>query len=503
MVLRRIPVCTAGSRASLGVTMTLIELIALEWRLLRRDGVFWITTLACVLILGYGLANGQISARRQWTNVTENAAAAGLQNVDAARKRAVELRRDGAPLPHGLGEREGDPRYALGFAAAVVQIVCRRPAALAALAAGQSDLYNDCRQISAWYPGGESDAYLENPLRLLLGRFDVAFVVLTLLPIGVLVIAYDLLSRERELGTLPLLVAQSVSLRRWLAIRYGVRALLFVGLTLLSVAAGLVLVLDRPDGRAAVELGLWFTVTAGYALFWFACAFAISARGRGSAENGMALAGLWLLFVVVLPAALNLALKQFYPAPSRMAYIDTVRETTVAVEKQKSELLGKYLIDHPDLVPAESSGNVDDFIQTRMAIAAETARVLEPIEAQFRAQIARQQAHVEHLRWLSPAILYQHIAYGLTGQDQARHQRFLDAAEAHYTALQSFFFPRFAHDTPEFTSYDMIPHFDYQERPVTDLVAATSTALLGLGLPAAVLFVWGWRRLGGPGVVAR
>ena len=259
---------------------------------------------------------------------------------------------------------------------------------------------------SAWDTGGEGDEQahraLENPLRLLFGRFDAAFAVIALLPIAILAIAYNLLSGERELGVLPLLLAQPTPLRRLLAVRLVVRAVVFLGVTSLALVLALV-GFGAPifGARGSAQLGLWLAVTAAYGLFWFACAFFVNSHGRGSAENGLVLTGLWLLLVVVAPGGLNLGLKQLYPMPSRIAYLDEAREATVEIERKKTEVLGKYLIDHPDMVPgADKAVNVDDFVQTKMAIAEEMKKALTPLDAMFRLQQERQQKLVDRLRFL-------------------------------------------------------------------------------------------------------
>lgn len=480
--------------------MRILDLILLETRQLRRDRLFWTATLVCSLALLYGLMNGQSWRDDQRAQIatyeTQTQAA-----FNALRKQAGGLRAKNEAPPQGLTERNGDPRYALGFEASFAQHACRHPDALAALGVGQSDLYNSCILSSAWDTGGEGDEQahraLENPLRLLFGRFDAAFVAIALLPIAILVIAYNLLSGERELGTLPLLLGQPLPLRRLLAVRLLVRAFVFLGLSMLALVLALA-ALGGPifSARGLALLCLWLAVTAAYAMFWFSCTFFVNARGRGSAENGLLLAGLWLLLVVVTPGALNLGLKQLYPMPSRIAYLDEAREATVEIDKKKTELLGKYLIDHPDMVPGgDKAVNVDEFIQTKMAISDETKKALAPLDAAFKTQQDRQQSFVDALRFLSPAVVYQQVGQMLTGNDRGRHQRFLAAAESHHRSLQEFFFPRFVQDGPDFASYDAIPRFAFTERSLREELSSFFAAVMGLLIPTFALGGLAWRRM--------
>ena len=59
---------------------------------------------------------------------------------------------------------------------------------------------------------------LENPVNLMTGAFDIAFVVIFLLPIFILAISYDLLSSERERGTLAMILAHPISLKELMAL---------------------------------------------------------------------------------------------------------------------------------------------------------------------------------------------------------------------------------------------------------------------------------------------
>ncbi|OHX37445.1 hypothetical protein BJL95_05315 [Methylomonas sp. LWB] len=478
--------------------MKSLSLCRIECRQLRHDRVFWATSLLCAAALLFGFNNG-----RQWQTgqdaLIAEYAQQSRQDFEELLNMAKELRAKNQPPAKTVAERERDPRYALTLGG-MAQHICRQNGDLAALTVGQTDLYNACILVNAWEVGGAYDERLhrtlENPLRLLFGRFDAAFAILTLLPIAILLLTYNQLSAERELGTLALLGCQPVPPRRIIAARFAVRAAWFVALTLLPLSLALWLAEPPADVPSFVAAwGGWLLLSSVYLWFWFACAFWINSRGNGSAENGLLLAGLWLFLVVVLPGCLNLGLKQWYPLPSRMAFIDASREATIEVGKRKSELLGKYLIDHPDRVPQTRSVNVDDYIQTRLALDEETQRVLAPGRAEFTAQQGRQLQLVERLGFLSPAIVYQHAVQQLTGQGQDYQQAFLEAVAEYHQRLRAFYFPKFVQDGPEFSDYQAIPQFRHP--PPADAFRRSNllAACVGVGLPSLLLVVAGWRNM--------
>ena len=64
----------------------------------------------------------------------------------------------------------------------------------------------------------------------MVGRFDLAFVTVYLLPLLVLALSFNVLSEEREQGTLALTLSQPVSARDVVGAKLAFRALLVVGL---------------------------------------------------------------------------------------------------------------------------------------------------------------------------------------------------------------------------------------------------------------------------------
>ena len=53
-------------------------------------------------------------------------------------------------------------------------------------------------------PSFQQNGEVESPLNLMVGRFDLTFVVIYLLPLLVLALSFNVLSEEREQGTLAL-----------------------------------------------------------------------------------------------------------------------------------------------------------------------------------------------------------------------------------------------------------------------------------------------------------
>ena len=159
---------------------------------------------------------------------------------------------------------------------------------------------------------------IANALNLAAGSFDVAFVLIFVLPIFIVALTFDLLSREKEQGTLALVLAHGVSVQTYVAAKVTARALLITALILVANLAALVTIgADLTDPRTLLEASLWILVSVIYGLVWFALALLVNCQNWPSVTNGVILANLWLVFVVVLPAFINIGATLVYPPPSR------------------------------------------------------------------------------------------------------------------------------------------------------------------------------------------
>jgi len=469
--------------------------VALEWSRLRRDAVVWTAIAVLTVALAYGLGNGYAWQRFQREAIAQ-AATLEQATIAAARSEAQRLDR----LAGQEIDPFSDPRHALGFESEYLQQYdCLQPTPLAMMAVGQSDLLPYCVRVTTGpWPSFVASYEWENPLRLLLGRFDCAFVVIYLLPLLILAISFNVLSRERELGTLPLLFSYPVTPRRWLAVGLGLRAALLIGVTIAVALAGLWWTGADPTGAPSLlRFGLWAAAVGAYALFWFGLAWWVNARRKSSAVNALTLAGAWLLLVILAPALLNAGVKQVYPLPSRVAFINALRNATAESEKEGSGLLKKYMQDHPELAPGDPAQAADDYVRVLLAVNAQTERVLAPSQQRFQQQIDRQQRLIDRLSVVSPAILVQQAGNAVSGTDQRRHLRFLESVARHRLEVKAFFDPKFVADD-RFDAYDGIPKFRPDDVPLPDVARTVLSAVILLCLLTALCVVMGWRALRRP-----
>ncbi|MGH8614865.1 MAG: DUF3526 domain-containing protein, partial [Gammaproteobacteria bacterium] len=224
----------------------------------------------------------------------------------------------------------------------------------------------------------------------------------------------------------------------------------------------------------------WFGVVTAYAVFWFFLAMLVIAYGGRSATNALALAALWLVAVVLVPAGVNLWITTAYPLPSRTDYVKTLRDTGDEIFEQEAQIAERFFADHPELKPQKAEEAETGWVIAEM----ERDRRLQAVESEFTGQLQKQQDLAERLKFLSPALLVHSAVLDLTGTGLARHRQFLAQVDAYHAGLQRYFNPKLIKGEYAFSGYDEVPRFRYREEPARDQAQRLGADMLGLLIPA-------------------
>ena len=479
------------------------RVFAYEARLLWADRSLWAVCGLLALLLGYSLLNGigELAPRQRVLAGIES------QQIERERANAASLRRvlAGKEKPEPFAN-PADPA-SIGGGMGARSAVLPYPA-LAPLAVGQSDMQPNYYRVTA---GSKSkflyDGELENPWNLLSGSFDLAFVVVYLLPLAICALCWNLLSAEREQGTLRLLLSQPLTLFMLVAGKVALRVAALLGTLLLVVP--LVLLAAQPAARtspALALLGAALALVVGYALFWFAFAVAVNALGRSSAFNALVLIAGWVLIVLVLPVVLNLVVSVASPAPSRTELATRTRLVTIAGLNRYNKLLStdyRY-VDRPDtLLPRDGKIEVAPRLRAFYLMGRDTDREIDTLLQRFDAQLAGQQALVDRWSWLSPAIVVHEGLAALAGTGSARYALFKQQVDVFHAEWKAFFEPRLLAGTA-ITPDDLVrlPRFGWVEQDPAAVWAGWLRGCAQLCLPALALALFARRRLRRYAVVA-
>ncbi len=468
---------------------TLRMVVRHELRALIADRSLALVCALLIALIGYAFYNG--------LTATENRDRTVASVLDAERMGVVAI----VQRLHGIvrgQQRPGpfanpaNPATIGGGGAGRYAVI--PTSGLAPVAIGQGDMIPNYYAIG--YGSKVSfmyDSEIESPWNLLNGHFDLAFLIVFLLPLLVFALSYNLLSSEREAGTLRMLLSQPLDLATLLTGKVAVRATAVIGIA--AVLPIVLLLIFRPEARGAeqiVGVVLWMGLVAVYGLFWFALAFLINGLGRSSAFNALSLIACWTLIVLVAPVLLNLAVGIAEPAPSRTE----LTNRTLAI---KAENLRRYdklfhgdynYVAKPDALLAKN-GRIEMPPRARATFLADRDMdaKIDDLLKRFDDQLRAQQRLIDRLGPVSPAVIAYEGFSSLAGNSSRRYLAFKGQVDAFHDQWRAYFVPRIlggrAMGEAELRS---LPRWNWRELPTGDTRADTGWRIgLLLALTAALL----------------
>ncbi|MBC8152385.1 MAG: DUF3526 domain-containing protein [Bacteroidetes bacterium] len=434
------------------------HIIRYDWLMLRANRTLGVSVGLLTLFVAFALWTGHSRVQFQQQTI---AAIGRVETESIAKNRALvaELERTGKPFA-GNSHRDPTAPYTVASSRGN-RYVFKQPEPLAVVSVGQSDLQPYYYKFAfakkqALYHGEE----IENASILYNGSFDLSFVLIYLLPLLIIALTYNLVSSEREQGTLFMLMSSTVSLQQVIVSKYVFRFLLLTGAFLALTTAELLL--TGVSLTSPTAIGFLFLLTVCYSAFWFGLSFWVNSVGRDTGFNAAMLVGVWLVLGLVLPTVLNGVVTATHPMPSRIDLIAETREASDNVKKEGDKKMAQYYGDHPELLPKGKPVNYKDFAisSVRATLAVEAA--IRPLEAQFETQFRNQQTLIGTYRLLSPMVFMQQSLNDLAGTGDDQFRAFQTDATRQHESYRDFFAGKiFRQESFTAADYDKIPAFRY------------------------------------------
>jgi len=459
-----------------------------EWVILKHNTTWWAVLGLLLLLTMLAGLNG--AARiNQMVETAE-----GLNSGEMQTQRALQN-----TVARWEENAEGDPPSVSSPGALGLSVLSHYtvlpPSPLAALSIGQTDVQPTYYKVTA-HPALTfvNEAEIQNPLNVLAGSFDVAFVIVFLLPIFIVALTFDLMSKEKERGVLGLVLAHGVSKTAFIIAKGTARALLIFAL-LLVVGLAAVFLTEADLGNSSMwyRFFLWFLVVSLYAFFWFALALFVNSLNKPSVTNGVILANIWLVFVVVVPALVNVIATTLFPAPSRVELTTEMREATEIADQESAESREAFFFDHPEMVGSDA--NADQFFLQVLATDSAIERAIKPLMEEFDNQAKNRQKVVNLLQYVSPSIVAQNALNTISGTGTERFSDFNTQVLSFHENWRMFFTSRIVKgERMRASEFDEIPIFQYNSWDIPNVLIATGGPITGLLVFVLILGVWSARR---------
>lgn len=337
------------------------------------------------------------------------------------------------------------------------------------ISTGQSDMY--AHYVKPTVRGNDfelSFTEMTSPTQLLFGSFDLAFVIVYLLPLIIIAFSFNVLSYERESGSLKLLASQPVSIKIWVLQKLGLRFLWLSVIVLITLSIVFIINTINPLKEFTAFFSLLGVICA-YMLFWFALAFLVNISGMNSAKNALSLIGLWILFVLLLPTVTNQLGNTMYPMPSRTIMVNEMRTIKAEATKRQDEILDNYLRDHPEFAINDSTQN-RTFWHRYMASQELIKKDLQPVISSYDVQLRKQQKWLDQLKWISPAMSVQETLNSMAGTSTVDYDNFRTQTITFSERWRAHLIPFLYNNQPFSKSdYDALPQFQYEQKSHSSL----------------------------------
>lgn len=467
------------------------RIIKNEWRNLFAEKSFIILGIVFAALLIYGIFNGA-----SWIKMRQ---AQSQALFDEEEKDFIEsyekLKNNFQPPPDKPWMDKGDSPYSFGMSLIHASLPFN---SMALVSLGQSDILNlDAGiTISTLQRTKAEKVGLENPLSFLTNRFDLSFVIVYLLPLFIFALSFNLLSAERENGTLSILLSQPIKLKQILISKVLGHFILIFGLVVGVSLVGIFFSGISISSDGLIRLLLWILVVAVYSAFWFAVAVFVNSFGFSSATNAVISSAVWLFLVLILPSLLNVAISAAYPMPSRTEIVSAERGVSLDMRAEGSKLLSEHYQDHPELMPKNEKPDLNDFGLAFVYIQQRKKEKVQEVEARFDEALARQQSLVNKLRFLSPSIITQEALNDIGGTGLIRYQHFRQQVKDFDKAWSDFFTPKiYRLEKLTLADYDKMPKFSFQEESLGSVMSRVGFGILFLFIASAVLLFLAFGKL--------
>ncbi len=390
-----------------------------EWKLfLRNRTMLW----AWVLMLGIGL----YAIYYGWSfNDTQSQL---ITKIDTAYQ--VRVQKQLRHFSADTTTKEGKSAYANAHDPYMNEwyvrpVVWKRPDGLQALTLGQSDnqpFYYDLWVYNNVYNTRQIE--LRNPDKLLAGNFDLAFVIIYLLPLFIIACSYNIVSTDRENGITGLLAVQGIYKRNLAAGRLLFRCCLVLALALLLSITGMII-----NGVAAVPAVAWTGITIGYILFWFAWVYLFVGLNQSGAVTALKLVSVWIILLILVPSVLNSLQKNNEDA--RLEVADASREYGSRIWYMDKQLLTDTLFQVKPDWKESFARKLDTNELKSVAYTYFTMQNMNNVGRRIDSIALQQQSLIEKQNVINPVFAAQLLYNKLSGTELNNYIEFRKAASGY------------------------------------------------------------------------
>jgi ABC-2 type transport system permease protein len=277
----------------------------------------------------------------------------------------------------------------------------------------------------------------DNAISNSFGEFTPAFILISILPLLIIGMTFNAISLEKESGTLRMLRGAGQNPYDVVFAKFAMQLLAITVLLLVAISPMLLVVLIKSDTI------LWEAILQGFVLFlayvlyctvFIAIGLVISTYASSSRQALMALVGIWVLFVLIVPRIAATTANVSVSLPSATQFWETIQRDyqnglpgdgnyTMRMSRFESDLLQKYKAETLDDLP------VGVHALKRIHQEEYSNKVHEVHFNELWDKYIRQEELVRGFSALSPTVVIRLLSMKLSATDLTHRRHFEEQAE--------------------------------------------------------------------------
>jgi ABC-2 type transport system permease protein len=328
------------------------------------------------------------------------------------------------------------------------------------------------------------------------GDLTPDFILLFIIPLLIILLAYNSFTKEREMGTLTLLKSQGITPWKWAIGKWS--ALFFpvlIATMVLFVIAGIVLSNLKDFGVFRWQsLFILSLVYIGYYIIFLNIVLFISLKAK---KSGIALVlslSVWILACLAVPKAASNIAESKHPYPTRQEFaanvlkdkqngLDGHNPWSKESKMLEQQVLAEHGVDSLHKLPF----NFDAY---RMQKGEEhEAEIYAKHYKYLKEQYSKQSSLYQSLAIISPYLPTRFLSMAIARTDYSAHWDFSDAAEDYRIATQKFLNDNFAQNSSYGEWYyrananfwGKLPEFSYNPQELNAILTTNASSLWILG----------------------
>ena len=435
-----------------------------EWKKLMAEQLIWILMAIVTVLVFAALINGHA-----WLHFQEKQ----LNRIQQDYSRQADSVQQAIPIYEQQHTVIGiDALHNPSIFYGSFKTIATKPVkSMAIYNTGQSDIYPyytistalDKRKLI-------QEEEIQNPIHLMIGKLDLAFVIIYLMPLLVIALSFDLYSSEEESKTLILVKAQEISITRYVFYKMLFRFLLLTTLLVtLVVTATVWLEPEMFLKDELVDALKYVALSIAYLLFWFSLCFFVNAWKKSSVANGVILLSCWVLLLLLLPFVVSFIASETYSIPSRE--LQSVQKRDVQKALDREDLMQKMIQEHPGFDRFQYDTTVQLIFEAShgyvklAAYQQELDRRTYPYEKKILDQLYKQEKFCQHFRFLSPAISLNLGMGRLAANSTFHYVDYLESRDKYHQTWRDFLIPKiFKKEVISEQEMEQLPRFHWKDQ---------------------------------------